>query len=290
LLFTDHALHGTGRHATRPVAARMGAAASGNSSVWICGVHVEGRPDAFTDDAFLGGRLVLRQPAMGHRLGTDALLLAAAAGAFGRVADVGAGAGLVGLALALRGADQAVLLERDPTFAGCARQNMGRAGLAGVSVLTVDLFNRSAVRAEAGLADQSFDHVATNPPYDQSIRSRRTPSPLKLAAHQMEGGGLPEWLAACTRMLKDGGTLTLIHRADRLADVLAAMPRRAGGLSVRAIQPRSTEAATRILVRAVAGSRAPLRLLPAFVLHDDEGRFTDEAAKVHRGEAGIAMS
>jgi tRNA1(Val) A37 N6-methylase TrmN6 len=267
----------------------MGAAASGFSSAWNCGVGVNGPAASFTDDAFLGGKLVLRQPAKGHRLGTDALLLAAAASATGRVADVGAGAGLVGLALTLRGADEVVLVERDPVFAACAEYNVSGSGLGRAGVARVDIFDRRAVRVLPALADQSFDHVATNPPYDQSIRSRRTPSPLKLAAHQMMGGGLPEWLAACARLLKHGGTLTLIHRADRLADVLASMPRRAGGMVIRPVQPRPDEAATRILVRATAGSRAPLRLLPAFVLHNDDGGFTEMAARVHRGETTIPM-
>jgi tRNA1(Val) A37 N6-methylase TrmN6 len=240
-----------------------------------------------TEDAFLGGRLLLRQPAKGHRLGTDALLLAAAAMAEGRVADIGAGAGLVGLALALRGAREVVLVERDPVFAACAEVNA--AGHAGVEVIRADIFKRRAVLAEPALADQSFDHVATNPPYDQTIRSRRSPSALKLAAHQMEGGGLAEWLAACMRLLRDRGTLTLIHRADRLADVLSALPKRAGGVAVRPVQPRDGEAATRILVRSTAGSKSLLRLLPAFVLHGADGRFTAEAARVHRGEAVIWM-
>lgn len=242
---------------------------------------------ACTEDAFLAGRLLVRQPARGHRLGTDALLLAAAAGAQGRVADVGAGAGLVGLALALRGAAETVLLERDPVFAACAAHNIHHAGLPGVSLAEVDLFLRRDIRAVSALADQSFDHVATNPPYDQSIRSRRTPSALKLAAHAMAGGTLADWLAACIRLLKDGGTLTLIHRADRLPEVLAALPRRAGGVSVRPIHPRSGEPASRILVRALAGSRAPLRMLPGFVLHDGEGAFTPDSARVHRGEEAI---
>jgi tRNA1(Val) A37 N6-methylase TrmN6 len=244
---------------------------------------------AFTDDAFCGARLIVRQPAKGHRLGTDALLLAAATPSEGRIADVGAGAGLVGLALSLRGAAATVLIEREPVFSACAEVNVRRAGSSRIAVAEVDIFDRRAVRAVPALADQSFDHVATNPPYDQSIRARRSPSRLKLAAHAMAGGGLPEWLAACMRLLRDGGTLTLIHRADRLADVLAAMPRRAGGLAVRPVHPREGEPASRILVRAVAGSRAPLRLLPGFILHDAAGVFSPAAQAVHLGNGVIDM-
>ncbi|MGL4241170.1 MAG: tRNA1(Val) (adenine(37)-N6)-methyltransferase [Beijerinckiaceae bacterium] len=240
-----------------------------------------------TDDRFLDGRLLITQPAKGHRLGTDALLLAAASPAVGRVADVGAGAGLVGLALRLRGARECVLIERDPIFAACADANVARAGLGDISVARADVFRRRDFQADPRLADQSFDAVATNPPYDQSIRSRRTPAPLKLAAHAMDGGTLADWLKACTRLLREGGKLTLIHRADRLADVLAALPNRAGGLRIRPVHPASGEPATRILVQATAGSRAPLAILPGFALHGSDGAFTAEAAAVNRGEAAI---
>jgi tRNA1(Val) A37 N6-methylase TrmN6 len=268
--------------------------AAGRQVVFLQGRMAADPETAMTEDAFLGGRLRLRQPAAGHRLGTDALLLAAATPARGRVVDVGAGAGLVGLALALRGAAQVVLVERNPVFAACARANAERADAGAqsggaVAIAEVDLFRRRDVLASGQLADQSFDAVATNPPYDQSIRARRTPHALKAAAHAMEGGTLADWLAACMRLLKDRGTLTLIHRADRLADVLAALPRRAGGIAIRPVQPAAGEAATRILVRTTAGSRAPLRLLPSFVLHGAEGAFTPEAQAVHRGELAIVM-
>jgi tRNA1(Val) A37 N6-methylase TrmN6 len=263
--------------------------AAGRQVVFLQGRMAHEPETAMTEDAFLGGRLLLRQPAAGHRLGTDALLLAAATPASDRVADVGAGAGLVGLSLALRGASHVVLVERHAVFSACARENSGRVGGGAIEVAAVDIFRRSDVLSSGILADQSFDAVATNPPYDQAIRARRTPQPLKAAAHAMEGGTLADWLAACMRLLKDRGTLTLIHRADRLADVLAAMPRRAGGVAVRPVHPTAGGPATRILVRATAGSRAALRLLPPVVLHGADGAFTPEAQAIHKGEATIPM-
>jgi tRNA1(Val) A37 N6-methylase TrmN6 len=247
----------------------------------------------FTDDRFLGGRLLLRQPTRGHRLGTDALLLAAAAGHGegwrGRVADLGSGAGLVGLALARRGSCETVLVERDPVFAACAGENLTRLGLSAISVSTADIFLRRDFLADPRLADQSFDAVATNPPYDQAAGSRRSPSPLKAAAHDLQGGTLSDWLAAAVRLLRDGGRLTLIHRADSLSGVLAALPRRAGAIRLRPVQPRADLPATRILIGATAGSRAGLLILPSFVLHTADGGFTPEAQAVHAGDATIDM-
>ncbi|MGL4637780.1 MAG: tRNA1(Val) (adenine(37)-N6)-methyltransferase [Beijerinckiaceae bacterium] len=243
-----------------------------------------------TDDWFLDGRLLLRQPAKGHRVGTDALLLAAATPALGRVCDLGSGVGAVGFALQMAGAESIVMVERDADFAACARHNISASTQDQQTTLVeVDIFNRKAVLREPALADQSFDAVATNPPYDQVLRGRKSPTKLRDTAHAMQGGTLTDWLAAAVRLLKDGGVLTMIHRADRLDDVLAAMPRRAGGLVVRPVQPKAGEAATRILVAATAGSRAPLALLPALVLHEADGTFAPEGALLHKGRAALSM-
>jgi tRNA1(Val) A37 N6-methylase TrmN6 len=243
-----------------------------------------------SDDWFLDGRLLLRQPLKGHRIGTDALLLAAATPAAGRVCDLGSGVGAVGLALALRGASRTVLVERDPVFSDHALINCERAGLSQRVILAkADVFDRKTFLQVPDLADQSFDAVSTNPPYDQALKGRRSPSVLKRAAHAMQGGDLGDWLKTAMRLLRDGGTLTLIHRADRLKDVLNAMPVRAGGVVVRPVLPQGDKAATRILVRATAGSRAALTLLAPFVLHGSDGGFTTDAALVHKGRAALTM-
>jgi tRNA1(Val) A37 N6-methylase TrmN6 len=248
---------------------------------------------AFSEDLFLGGRLLLRQPLSGHRVGTDALLAAAITPPKGRVCDLGAGVGLIGLALVLAGAEEAVLVERDPVFAVCAAENLkgfksqSKGGSARLE--QIDIFDRKAMLTRPALADQSFDAVVTNPPYDQSLKGRRSPRPLRQAAHAMAGGSLEEWLQAATRLLRHGGTFAMIHRADRIADVLAAMPARLGGRVLRFVQPRVDQAATRLLISAVAGSRAALTVLPPLILHDSAGKFMPEVQALHEGRARLRM-
>ncbi len=246
--------------------------------------------EPFSDDWFLDGRLLLRQPQKGHRIGTDALLLAAACPAEGRVCDLGSGVGAVGLALAMRGAAETVLVERDPVFAECARHNIGNGShSSSVSLIEADIFDRKAFLRDPALADQTFDAVATNPPFDQALRGRPSPNALKQTAHGMLGGDLADWLKVAVRLLRDGGTVTLIHRADRLSDVLAALPKRAGGICIKPVQPQADQPATRILVQATADSRGPLTLLPPLVLHGPNGSFTPEADAIHKGRAAISM-
>jgi tRNA1(Val) A37 N6-methylase TrmN6 len=243
-----------------------------------------------TRDTILGGRLVLFQPARGHRAGTDAVLLAALvpSGMAGRIVDIGAGVGTAGLAAALRHhALSAVLLERDPLLARLARENIGANELgARASVAECDLFARDALR-DAGLREESADVVLTNPPFLDAQRNRVSQEPLRRDAHVADRP-LEDWIRAALALLRPGGRFAMIHRADALPSCLDAIGSRLGGLSLHFVHPRADAAATRLLVTGIKGSRAPLAIAPPLVLHEAEGRFTEIAEALHRGDAGLA--
>lgn len=239
-------------------------------------------------DAFLGGRLRLRQPARGaHRAGTDAVLLARlltpAPGA--TLYDLGAATGAVGLAAArLSEEARVVLVERDPGLAALARDNVSANGLDGrVVVIEADLLAPGAQRRAAGLAPESADIVLTNPPFFEAGTHRASPVPLKAAAHTFAVGGLDLWLRTCADLLRPGGRLGLIHRADALPACLDALRGRFGDCAVRPVHGRAGRPAIRVLIAAVRGSRAPFRLLPPLVLQSEAGRFMPEAEALHRG-------
>lgn len=246
---------------------------------------------AVRTDAFLGGRLSLCQPVRGHRSGTDAVLLAAAApaGFTGRAADLGAGVGAVGLSLALREPDVRVdLVEIDPDLCRLAARNIEANGLSGrVAVMEVDLLGPAEVRRAAGLASGSVDLVLTNPPFDEAGRGRPSPDPARRRAHVSDAGDLETWFGAAADMLRHKGLLVAILRADGLARALSALGNAYGGMTVLPVHPRAEAAATRILLRAVRGSRGPLSIAPGLVLHGADGRFTPMADALHRCEAVV---
>jgi tRNA1(Val) A37 N6-methylase TrmN6 len=240
-------------------------------------------------DAFLAGRLRLRQTERGHRAGTDAVLLAAAAPTetAGLLIDAGAGTGAVGLAAALRAPSARVgLVEIDPETAALARENIAVNELATrVRLYEADLLSPASRRA-AGLVDEAADLVLTNPPYLDAARARVSPDPRRALAH-VSAGGLEPWLRACLALLRPGGELAMIHRADSLQDCLASVGARLGALRILPVAARAGDPATRILLRGVKGSKAPLKLLSPFVLHEADGAFTDEAAALARGEGEL---
>ncbi|MCF4129055.1 tRNA1(Val) (adenine(37)-N6)-methyltransferase [Methylobacterium sp. SyP6R] len=241
-------------------------------------------------ESWLGGRLTLRQPPRGaHRAGTDAVLLAASAGARPgeTVCDLGAGTGAVGLAVALAcPAAQVMLIERDPEAANLARVNVQENGLASrVRVIEADVTAPGRERRAAGLLPDSVDLLLTNPPFFEAGRHRASPVAVRAAAHGFtEPGGLEAWLRTCADLLRPGGRLVLIHRADALPACLDAMAGRFGSIEVTPIQPRAESPAIRVLVAGVRGSRAPFALAPALVLHGPDGRFTEPVEAMHRGE------
>src|SRR5262249_59818078 len=100
----------------------------------------------------------------------------------------------------------------------------------------------------------------------------------------------PAWIKTAARLLRPRGTLTVICRADRLAEVLHALAPAFGAATVLPVHPGEREAAIRVLVRATKASRAPLVLLPGFILNDPSGRPTQPAASVLRGDAVLPLS
>jgi tRNA1(Val) A37 N6-methylase TrmN6 len=240
-----------------------------------------------TQDRLLGGRLTLRQPKAGYRAGADAALLAAAVEAAPgeRVIEAGCGPGAALLQLALRQPGARLTgIERDPAAGALARDNIGLNGLEDrVEALPGDI-----AEGFPALGLEPFDAALANPPFFDDASAMRAPHPARAGAW-MADDGLEAWIRFLLAAVRDGGRITVIHRADRLGDLLAHLDAQAGSFRIRPVQPFADTPAKRVLVRAVKRGRAPLVLLPALVLHPREGaaKHTPEADAILRGVAGL---
>lgn len=246
-----------------------------------------------TLDAVLGGRLQLRQPKRGHRVGHDAMLLAAATGAHAgeQAVDLGAGVGGAGLALAARVAGLAVtLVEIDPVLGELAALNARHNKMDDrVRAVVADAGDAVALAA-AGFAAGSVDRVLMNPPFNDPRRQSRSPDAGRRLAHVADDGLLPRWIAAVAWLLHPGGTLTLIWRAEALDAVLAALTPAFGDVAVLPVLPRPGAQAIRVLVRAGRSQTGPRRDLPALTLNDGDNRPSAAAEAVLRAAAPLALA
>jgi tRNA1(Val) A37 N6-methylase TrmN6 len=249
---------------------------------------------AVTEDAVLGGALRLRQPRRGHRVGHDAILLAAAcpAQAGEHVIDLGAGVGAAGLALAVRARDIAVtLVEIDPDLAALAADNAALNGMAArVRSVVLDAAAPARAFAAAGLAPESVARVLMNPPFNDPVRQKTSPDRRRRLAHAAPREALTAWIRTAARLLRPRGTLTVIFRADGLVDLGRALDSVFGAVAVLPVYPKPDEPAIRILVRATKASRAPLALLPGLVLSDAGGHPTPQAEAVLRAGAILPLA
>jgi tRNA1(Val) A37 N6-methylase TrmN6 len=238
------------------------------------------------ENALLCGRVRLRQPARGYRAGMDAALLAAAVAPRPgeRLFEAGCGAGAVLMQIAARhDALSLTGLERDSSSAALARENAGLNGFGDrITVIEGDV---AAGFRSLGLPP--FDWAVSNPPFFDDPGALRAPAPGKQGAW-MADDGLAAWTGLLLKAVREGGRIVIIHRADRLADLLALLGDKAGSFAIRPIQPFAEEPAKRVLVRAIKTGKAPLRLLPPLVLHDRSGaKHTPESEALLRGEAAL---
>lgn len=250
-------------------------------------------PVAFdiTEDAVLGGRLRLRQPKRGHRVGHDAILLAAATGAEAgeRAADLGAGVGAAGLALAVRVSGLKVaLVEIDAALCALAADNvrLNRLGER-VSIVEGDAQDLTSL---AGLPAGSIDRVLMNPPFNRAGQQQVSPEPQRRLAHAGPPDLLPRWVATAAGLLKPQGVLTLIWRADGLPEVRSALAGLFGSVAVLPVLPRDGVPAIRVLVRAVKAGQCGETTYPPLVLNDAQHRPTAAAEAILRGGETLSIT
>ncbi|MDD7971820.1 tRNA1(Val) (adenine(37)-N6)-methyltransferase [Roseinatronobacter alkalisoli] len=246
--------------------------------------------DVLTQDAFLNGRVMARQPRHGYRAATDPVFLAASvpARAGQSVLELGCGAGVASLCLAARvGGLSLAGVELQPAYAALARRNAASNGT-DMTVWDADL---TAMPTQ--LRNQRFDHVIANPPYyaphgpaaqdagrDRALREE---TPLK------------DWMDVALRRVRDGGYVSFIHLSERLPELLAGFAARASVMALP-LAARTKRPARRVIVQARKGGRAPFVLLPPLVIHQgdahpgDGEHFTDPVRALMRDASALDLA
>ena len=245
-------------------------------------------------DGFLDNGFSVIQPTNGaHRSGLDAILLAAAipGPTEGNVAEFGSGCGAAGMAVAQRCVNTRVdLIEINPMMTELNRQSLelpqNRHLASRVKVIEADIALSGKARAEAGLVDNAYEYIISNPPYNGDDL-QTSPNADKAHAHVMVSGLLEAWIKTASVLAKPKANLTLILRPQIVVEVLEALGARFGSVRLLPIHSKSATPASRLIVMAKKGGKAPLQILPPIVIHGENGGFTDQAEAIFRGRVSL---
>lgn len=240
-------------------------------------------------DDFLGGRLRIAQPRQGYRAGIDPVILAASIPARSgqTVLDLGCGSGIAVLCLGARVPGLTLAgLELQPAYADLARHNAARNGIG------VEVFSGDVADMPDALRQRQFHHVIANPPFFDRDAGTSARDPGR---EQGLGESVPlaRWVASAARRAAPKGLVTMIQRADRVPDLMAAMARHLGSLELLPLTPRSGRAARLVLMRGRKGGRAAFRLHAGWCLHEgpahesDGEDYTPATAAVLRDAAAL---
>ena len=247
-------------------------------------IRTDRAPSDATRDRILGGRIVIWQPVSGYRVAIDPILLAATIPARPglRVLDLGCGVGAISLCLLSRVPELHVTgLERDPLLTDLAAYNAIENGVADrFSIVLGDVET-----PPPALCNGQFDLVVVNPPYQVFSATCLSPSQGKRSANVEDQAGLGPWIRTSEAALKPKGRLALIHRADRLADILISLRDRFGEVAIHPLWPKQGMAARRLVLHARKAVATPLQITAGTVLHEPDGQFTEEAGSILAGSA-----
>ena len=227
----------------------------------------------------MGGKIKVVQHERGAKASSDSILLASVVtareiGKNGRVLDVGTGSGAVAMAMLWRLPSAFITgVDAHDEMAELARLSAEENGFEGRFEARLE----DITKQSAEFRRLEFDAVVTNPPYHSGAMS----SDELRAAARSKSVSVDEWIRGCVARLCTGGVFAIINKVENMAEIVTSMVRlKMGKIEIFPIASKTGEAAKRVIIRGIKGSRAPAKLHPYIVMHEPIGGFSPAAIMI----------
>ena len=228
-------------------------------------------------NTLLNGSVKIVQFETGLKVSSDAVLVASAVDEklikkAKSILDVGVGGGGISLCIASRFKDVKITgIDIQDEMLKLAQQSCIENNFED----RIRLIKESILSPSKEFRQMSFDIVITNPPY---YKGETSSNKIKAIAHSEQGLDLKEWIANSVRRLNVFGTFIIIHKADRLDDIIYSLKQaNMGNIEIFLLYSKKNENANRVIVRARKSSKSPTVIYPPIILHKENGEYTSEA-------------
>lgn len=230
--------------------------------------------------------LKIYQNKKGYRFSVDSLLVFSFVNLSHakKIADLGAGSGIIGLLLARKYRDSRVyLIELQKSlYENCKRNIEVNDFAERVVALNEDIRLIAKGKVIQGLESNSFDLIVSNPPFRRLKTGKISPEDERALARHEITMELKDLLKASYRLLKVGGRVCFIYLPERLVEVLLNL--RNTGLEpkrVRFVHSKFNEQARMVLIEAVRGRRPGIIIEKPFIIYNEDGTYTEEMASIY---------
>lgn len=231
-------------------------------------------------NTLLGGKVKICQFETGVKVSSDAVLLASAVDEKNlkkspKILDVGVGGGGISLCILSRFDNANILgIDIQDEMLELANVSIKENHFEDrFSVIKEDILNPSAT-----LKNMEFDVVITNPPY---YKGQTSPDKIKAKAHSEQGLNLDDWITASIKRVRTGGCFIIIHKADRIDDIIYSLKKNnLGKIEIFPIYSKENEVANRVIIRGLKSYKSPAIIYNSLVLHNETGEYTDDAKRI----------
>ena len=198
-----------------------------------------------------------------------------------KVVDLGTGTGILGILLCAKTNLKEVLgVEIQEEVADMAQRSIELNNLKNrFKILNENINN---IEKNNINLKNNFDYVITNPPYKKLNTGKINENEKKLISRHELTANLNDFIKTASFLLKDKGTLFMVHRPERLVDILEKMRKeKIEPKELKFIYPKINKAPNLILIKGVKNSNPFLKIDKPLYVYNEDGNYTDDILKIY---------
>lgn len=201
--------------------------------------------------------------------------------------DLGTGTGILGILLCAKTAlSKMIGIEIQEEVADMAKRSIllnnldNRFRICNFNIK--DLLKESDREEIIQLKKEKFDYAVMNPPYKKLTTGKTNENEKKYISRHEATANLNDFIQTASKLLKDKGSLYMVHRPDRLVDVITELRKaKLEPKELKFVHPNANKAPNLILIKATKNAKPFLKVLPPLYIYQDNGKYTSEVLNIY---------